>query len=81
MLEARAASLLDAGQARETRTNIFIGVTAAAAVGTSVLAFALTDWSGSGERAHNAPSRARAGMGLRVVPQLGGATTVLEGRF
>jgi hypothetical protein len=83
-LEAHAAALLDAGQSRETRTNILIGVTAAAAVGTGVLAFALTDWSGGSEREHNTASRAHTGLrrlALRVEPRLGGATTVLEGRF
>ncbi|MEY4582373.1 MAG: hypothetical protein RL701_7076, partial [Pseudomonadota bacterium] len=84
-----ATSLLEAGQGRETRTNILIGVTAAAAVGTSVLALALTDWSGGNpsgrsvrdEGAQREPARHHWFAGLSVVPQVGGAATVLEGRF
>ncbi|MET0388894.1 MAG: hypothetical protein ABW321_23175 [Polyangiales bacterium] len=80
-LRTQARQLLDDGQGRELRTNILIGATAVAAVGTSVLAFALTDWSGGNERAHNAVSRGRPSLSLRLAPTIGGAATVLEGRF
>jgi hypothetical protein len=87
-----AKSLLEAGQGRETRTNILIGVTAAAAVGTSVLAFALTDWSGSPASHPDRDTRDQGAQpepaarhhwfaGLSIVPQVGGAATVLKGRF
>lgn len=40
-----AKDLYDDGVARQTRTNVFIGLTAALAVGTTVIAL-LTDWGG-----------------------------------
>lgn len=79
--EAKAKDLLDKGRSRELRTNILIGATAAAAVGTGVIAFLLTDWSGSGEKAQNARSRERSYTRLQLVPQPGGVSTILEGRF
>lgn len=83
-LAADAAARLDDGQARELRTNVLIGVTAAAAVGTGVIAFVLTDWSGADEKAQTGAARsARKAWSarLRLEPRLGGAATVLEGRF
>jgi len=79
--EANAKNLLDKGRSRELRTNILIGATAAAAVGTGVIAFLLTDWSGSGEEAQNAGSRERSYTRLQLVPHPGGLSTIVEGRF
>jgi hypothetical protein len=79
--EANAKNLLDKGRSRELRTNILIGATAAAAVGTGVIAFLLTDWSGSEEKAQNARSRDRSYTRLQLVPQPGGVSALLEGRF
>lgn len=83
-LAADAAARLDEGQARELRTNVLIGVTAAAAVGTGVIAFVLTDWSGD-EPVQNTSARSSARKSwtarLRLEPRLGGAATVLEGQF
>jgi hypothetical protein len=79
----RAASLLDSGQGKELRTNVLIGVTAAAAVGTGVIAFVLTDWSGGDEREQNAATAGNARWRSRVslAPRPGGATAVYEARF
>jgi hypothetical protein len=79
--EANAKELLDKGRSRELRTNILIGATAVAAVGTGVIAFLLTDWSGSGEKAQNARSGERAYTRLHIAPLPGGVSTVFEGRF
>ena len=85
---AAATRLLEKGRGRETRTNILIGVTAGAAVGTGVLAFLFTDWSGDRDRhddthdTHTQRAASRSWFaGLYVAPVAGGATTVLEGRF
>jgi hypothetical protein len=84
-LAADAAARLDDGQGRELRTNVLIGVTAAAAVGTGVIAFVLTDWSGGEEKAQSASARSAArnswSARLRLEPRWGGAATVLEGQF
>jgi hypothetical protein len=74
-LAQEANDLLEAGQSRELRTNILIGVTAAAAVGTGVIALFLTDWSS------DEPSREDAALGLRIEPRPGGIQTSLIGRF
>ena len=79
--EANAKDLLDKGRSRELRTNILIGATAAAAVGTGVIAFLLTDWSGSEEKAQNARIRERTYTRLQIAPHPGGLSTILEGRF
>ena len=79
--ESNAKDLLDKGRSRELRTNILIGATAAAAVGTGVVAFLLTDWSGSGESAQNASIRERSFTRLQLVPQPGGVSAIVEGRF
>ena len=79
--ETNAKNLLDKGRSRELRTNILIGATAVAAVGTGVIAFLLTDWSGSGEKAQNARSGERAYTRLQIAPLPGGISTILEGRF
>jgi hypothetical protein len=85
-----ANNLLDDGKSRELRTNILIGATAAAAVGTGVIAFFFTDWSGGGEKAQNQASQRRGlreirAMSTRPTIELqawpGGAATVLKGRF
>lgn len=63
---------LEDGQSAELRTNILLGATAAAAVGTGVIAF-FTSWSPSGE-AETAPP-------VSVAPIGGGAMVVFEGGF
>jgi hypothetical protein len=74
-LQARARSLYDAGHGREIRTDVLIGATAVAAVGTGVIALLFTDWSGSTERVQTASLR------FQVNPYPGGVMSVLEGRF
>jgi hypothetical protein len=81
-------ALLEDGRSRELRTNILIGATAAAAVGTGVIAFFFTDWSGGDEKAQNQASRSQRDLRKRPTrPTLellawpGGAATVLKGRF
>jgi hypothetical protein len=85
MLAQKAASLLDSGQGKELRTNVLIGVTAAAAVGTGVIAFVLTDWSGGDEREQNATAvtdaKSRWRSRLSLAPRLGGAAAVYEAKF
>jgi hypothetical protein len=82
-----ANNLLDDGKSRELRTNILIGATAAAALGTGVIAFFFTDWSGADEKAQNQASQGRGLRAKRELPTLelqawpGGAATVLKGRF
>jgi hypothetical protein len=61
---------LAVGQSKETRTNVLIGVTAALAVTTLVLAI-FTDWDGSEE------VETRAAL----APLAGGAGAIVEGRF
>jgi hypothetical protein len=75
MAAQKANDLLEAGQSRELRTNLLIGATALAAVGTGVIALFLTDWSS------DEPSRADAALGLRIEPRPGGIQTSLMGRF
>jgi hypothetical protein len=66
---AKASSLYADGRDQQLRTNILLGATAAAAVGTIVLGV-MTNWSGE--------SQAHA---FAVSPTPGGATVVLGGRF
>jgi hypothetical protein len=73
-----ANNLLEDGKSRELRTNILIGATALAAVGTGVIAFLLTDWSGDSEKAQNQAARVPR---FDVIALPGGAATVLKGRF
>jgi hypothetical protein len=73
--ESKAGTLLKSGQSRELRTNVLIGVTAAAAVGTAVIAIFFTDWSGDREKPESASMR------LRLEPRPGGVVSVLEGQF
>jgi hypothetical protein len=85
--QATAKSLLKAGEGRELRTNVLIGATAFAAVGTGVIALLLTDWSGgdSGSAAGTASAGARRASGssawLELEPRPGGVMSVLKGRF
>jgi hypothetical protein len=72
---ATAHSLLTAGEGRELRTNVLIGATAFAAVGTGVIALFLTDWSGGKEHA------TQASTWLELEPRPGGGMSVLKGRF
>lgn len=72
----RAHALLDEGEQRELRTNILIGATAAAAVGTGVIALFLTDWSSDKPSTED-----DASLGLRIEPRPGGLATTLTGRF
>jgi hypothetical protein len=76
-----ANKLLDDGKSRELRTNILIGATAAAAVGTGVIAFFFTDWSGGDEKAQNQATQGRGLPRLELHAWPGGAATVLKGRF
>ncbi len=62
---------LEAGQAKELRTNVLVGVTALLGVTTGVLAI-FTDWGG---REDAAPIEAG------VAPTAGGAVGVIRGRF
>jgi tetratricopeptide (TPR) repeat protein len=78
-LQANARSLLKAGEGRELRTNVLIGVTAFAAVGTGVVALFLTDWSGSDSGSDKNATGSSAW--LEVQPQPGGVMSVLKGRF
>ena len=73
--QATARSLLKDGEARELRTNVLIGATAFAAVGTGLVALFLTDWSGGESHA------AGASAWLELEPRPGGAMSVLKGRF
>ncbi len=66
---------LDAGQRKELRTNVLIGVTAALGAVTGVLAL-LTDWGG---RTDDAPDSPR--VEAAVAPAPGGAVGVVRGRF
>ncbi len=61
------------GQRAERRTNILLGATAAAAVGTGVIAF-FTRWSAGEGEAEAAPA-------LSVAPVGGGAVLLFEGGF
>ena len=73
--ESAARSLLKEGESRELRTNVLIGVTAFAAVGTGVIALFLTDWSGSGNDASDSSAR------FEIQPRAGGLMSVVKGRF
>lgn len=64
---------LEDGQSAERRTNILLGATAAAAVGTGVIAF-FTRWSLAGGEAEAAPA-------MSFAPVDGGAILVFEGGF
>jgi len=75
----RARILLADGQSRELRTNVLIGVTAFAAVGTGVIALFLTDWSGKPEEA-KAPSE-RASASFWLEPRPGGIMSGVKGEF
>jgi tetratricopeptide (TPR) repeat protein len=70
--QANARSLLEDGQDRELRTNVLIGATAFAAVGTGVIALFLTDWSDGKDGAKTS---------LSLEPRAGGFNAVLKGRF
>jgi hypothetical protein len=76
-----ANRLLDDGKKRELATNVLIGATAVAAIGTGVVAFLLTDWSGGSEKAQNRATNGPGLTRLELVPVPGGAATVLKGRF
>jgi hypothetical protein len=78
-LQSNATSLLKAGEGRELRTNVLIGVTAFAAVGTGVVALFLTDWSGSDSAKDNDATGSSAWLELE--PRPGGVMSVLKGRF
>jgi hypothetical protein len=72
-LDKTATDLLEKGQAKETRTNVLIGVTAGAAVATGVIAIFLTDWSGEAE------SEPEVRMG--VTPLAGGGMATIRASF
>jgi hypothetical protein len=72
-LQSKAETLLNEGQSKEARTNVLIGVTAFAAVGTGVIALFLTDWSGT------STEHAATSFGLSPLP--GGVMSVVKGEF
>lgn len=67
---------LEAGQDKERRTNILVGVTAAVGAATIAL-IVFTDWSGGPEEEEEGGAEVRVGTAL--LP--GGARAVVEGRF
>ncbi len=72
---SRTLDKLDAGQARETRTNVLLG----AAIGLGVITAAMaifTDWGG-GDESDEADSSVRFGVG----PMDGGALASISGRI
>ena len=68
--QTRARSLYEAGTDRELRTNVLIGATAFAAVGTGVIGLFLTDWSDDTDSSKTS---------LTLEPRAGGFS--LTGRF
>lgn len=82
----RARALYDDAAGAQTRTNVFLGVTAGLAIGTGVLLL-LTDWGDSESSPAGAAARrgARAAAGPHLVPSLalapGGGVAALGGRF
>jgi hypothetical protein len=72
-----AKKLLSDGESKETLTNILIAATAVVGVGTGVIALFLTDWSGEPDDG----AATEGDASLRVVPTIGGAYGVIEGRF
>jgi hypothetical protein len=73
-LEKTANDLLSEGQSKEVRTNVLIGATAVAAVGTGVIALFLTDWSGTSSE------HASTSFGVTPLPG-GGVMSVVKGQF
>ena len=73
-LTADANKKLSDGHSKEVRTNVLIGATAVAAVGTGVIALFLTDWSGTSSE------QASISFGVTPLPG-GGAMSVLKGQF
>jgi hypothetical protein len=73
-LQSKAEQLLSDGQSKEIRTNVLIGATAVAAVGTGVIALFLTDWSGTSSE------HASTSFGVSPLPG-GGVMSVLKGQF
>jgi hypothetical protein len=74
MLQKNADQLLSEGHSKEVRTNVLIGATAVAAVGTGVIALFLTDWSGTSSE------HASTSFGIAPLPG-GGAMSVVKGQF
>ncbi len=72
-LRKKAEDLYEKGHDKEVRTNILIGVTAAAAVGTAVVALFFTDWEGEPE--------SETSLSFSVRPGARGAVAALEGSF
>jgi hypothetical protein len=73
-LDKKAKDMLSDGQSKEIRTNVLIGATAVAAVGTGVIALFLTDWSGTSSE------HASTSFGVSPLPG-GGVMSVLKGQF
>lgn len=68
--DPKAQELYDEARG-QTRTNVLIGITAASAIATGVIAFALTDWSSDEE----------ADTHAAVVPTADGVMGFVESRF
>lgn len=67
------ANLADAGRSAQTRTNVFLGVSAGAAALTAALGLFLVDWRSSEERRHG-----RTARNVALVPLLGGVAIYAE---
>ena len=65
-------SALDDGQAKQSRTNLLLGATAVAGVGTAVIGLFFTNWKGSSK-----PKPPPEDAGLIIGPSFVGA----RGRF
>lgn len=72
---------LEAGQQKELRTNVLVGVTALVGVTTAVLAI-FTDWGGRDDtRGVGARAVGAANVEAGVAPTVGGAMGVVRGHF
>jgi hypothetical protein len=82
--DANCQSLYDQGRSKQTRTNVFLGVTAGAFVATAVIGAFFTDWSAGEKPAKSEAARRRSQHGLSVEPWLAigsGASVGALGRF
>jgi tetratricopeptide (TPR) repeat protein len=76
-----AKDLLDEGESKEAlTTGLFIG-TGVAAVATTIIAFALTDWEGDDDEGSSAEESLTLAPTLVMQPTRGSALLAVEGRF
>jgi len=75
------AEALEAGQAKEFRTNILITATAAVGVATIVLALFATDWDGDDDAEEGERGAAGEGVRAALAPAPDGAAAIVTGRF